>query len=31
MKHSDEIFSQQYPVVLRFVQHLAYYRGLTAV
>lgn len=31
MEHSVEVFSHQYPVVLRFVQHLAYHRGLTTV
>ena len=28
MAYTFEVFSQQYPVVVFFVQHLGYYRGL---
>ena len=30
MEYNFEVFSRQYPVVVFFVQHLAYYRGLKA-
>lgn len=30
MKYDDAVFSRQYPVVVFFVQHIAYYRGLRA-
>ena len=31
MMHRFAVFRQQYPVVLRFIQHLAYHRGRTDV
>lgn len=31
MDYNEEVFSRQYPVVVFFVQHLAYYKGLWAI
>jgi len=31
MGYDEEVFSRQYPVVVFFVQHLAYYKGLWAI
>jgi hypothetical protein len=31
MKYNVEVFNHQYPVVVAFVQRLAYSRGLTAI
>jgi len=31
MEYNKEMFCRQYPVVVFFVQHIAYYRGLQAI